>query len=240
MKIKIATWNMSYWQHKKLHAEAWDYFVNTINADIFLFQEGRPTESILYNNDRLVWEEIGGKRDWGSGVYSKHILTKEMVKTQLNGVFSIATTNINNKEITAISLYGLFEKINGKSQVTPNNHRILSDLSSILKEGVVKKRNIIMGGDLNESLQFDIKQGNKDSENLFNRIESLGLLNCYKPFYKDFVQTLRHSRSTVKWQNDYLFISKHLSQNLSRCEVLDNEKIRKYSDHNIVVIEIEL
>ena len=88
MKIRIATWNMSYWQHKKIHAEAWNYFLNEVGADIFLFQEGRPTELILYDQSHLVWDEIGGKRDWGSGIYSKkYLLTKVTVETQLKGVF---------------------------------------------------------------------------------------------------------------------------------------------------------
>jgi len=31
MKIRIATWNMAYWQYKKYFEEAWDYNLKKIN-----------------------------------------------------------------------------------------------------------------------------------------------------------------------------------------------------------------
>ncbi len=30
MKIRIATWNMGYWQYKKYFEEAWDYYLEEI------------------------------------------------------------------------------------------------------------------------------------------------------------------------------------------------------------------
>jgi len=41
MKIRIATWNMAYWQYKKYFEEAWDYYLKEIDADIIFFQETR-------------------------------------------------------------------------------------------------------------------------------------------------------------------------------------------------------
>lgn len=46
MKIRLLTWNMAYWQHKNIHKEAWAYLLDEIGADIILFQEGRPLETI--------------------------------------------------------------------------------------------------------------------------------------------------------------------------------------------------
>ncbi len=39
---------------------------------------------------------------------------------------------------------------------------------------------------------------------------------------------------------DYFFISKKLSKKLLNCEIIDNDKNRKYSDHNPVIITLEI
>ena len=246
MKIRIATWNMAYWQYKKYFEEAWDYNLKEIYADIIFFQEARPSKRIQNDKEHLVWNEIGGNRPWGSGVYSKkYKLTEEIIKTEFKGAFSIASTNIEDKKLTFISLYGLMES-NGptKGYSMTNLHRMLSDLTGILNGHINGKRKIVLGGDFNASIQFDDIYGQKYTPNahkiFFERIKDFGLFNCFNPFYKDYVQTLRHHISKVKWQNDYFFVSKSISKKLINCEVVDNNKVRKYSDHNPVVITLDL
>ncbi len=246
MKIRIATWNMAYWQYKKYFEEAWDYYLKEIDADIIFFQEARPSKVIENDKEHLVWNEFGGKRPWGSGVFSKkYKLTEEIIKTECKGAFSIANTNIEDKKLTFISLYGLREG-NGptKGYSMTNLHRMLSDLTGILNGHINGKRKIVLGGDFNASIQFDDIYGQKYTPNahkiFFERIKDFGLFNCFNPFYKDYVQTLRHHISKVKWQNDYFFISESISKRLINCEVIDSNKARKYSDHNPIVITLDL
>ena len=154
MKIKIVTWNMAYWSHKTLLEEAWNYFLNEIDADFFFFQEAKPSKKIQDDKKHLVWNEIGGNRPWGSGIYSKkYELSEEIIKTDFKGVFSIANTNTEDRKLTLISLYGLMES-NGatKGYAITNLHRMLSDLTGIFNGHIDGKRNIILGGDLNSSV----------------------------------------------------------------------------------------
>jgi hypothetical protein len=199
MIVKTATWNMAYWQHVNLHDEAWEYYLNEVDADIYLFQEGRPDENISSQRNHLVWDEIGGKRNWGSGIYSqKYELFEEKIETQFKGVFSVGNTQINAKKLTLISLYGLME-INGptKGYSIPNLHRMLSDLTGLFNGHISGKRKIIMGGDLNASTQFDEMQKNKSHKILFDRIDDFGLKDVYQlSGNKCHVQTLRHAGST--------------------------------------------
>jgi len=155
MKIRIATWNMAYWQYKNYFEEAWDCYLREIDADIIFFQEARPSKVIENDKEHLVWNEISSNRPWGSGVYSKkYKLTEEIIKTEFKGAFSIANTNIEDKKLTFISLYGLMEN-NGptKSYSITNLHRMLSDLTCIFNGHLDGKRNIVLGGDLNASVQ---------------------------------------------------------------------------------------
>ncbi|MBU1198882.1 MAG: hypothetical protein KKF46_06125 [Nanoarchaeota archaeon] len=243
MKIKIATWNMAYWSHKKLLEEAWNYFLNEIDADFYFFQEARPSKKIQDDKTHIVWNEIGGNRPWGSGIYSKRFeLSEECIKTEFKGVFTIANTKIEDKRVSLISLYGLMES-NGatKGYAITNLHRLLSDLTGIFNGHVNGKRNIILGGDLNASVQLDPIQKNNSHRIFFNRLEDFNLNDCFKLTNKEFpIQTLRHPKSKVKWQNDYFFISKSLSKKLINCEILDNDNIRKFSDHNPVIITLNI
>lgn len=243
MKVRIATWNMAYWQNRKLLDAAWDCYLREVKADIFLFQEGRPSAAMTDQQTHLVWNEIGGKRDWGSGIYSeRYEIREEVIATPFKDVFSIGNATIEDERITLISLYGLMESSGPtKGYSIPNLHRVLSDLTGLLDGRIGGKRKIIMGGDLNASTQFDPMQGNSSHRLLFERIADFGLVDIYGAFGNtDHVQTLRYARSKQPWQNDYIFVSKALVPRLGKYEIVDTPAIRKFSDHNPVVLEVEI
>jgi len=243
MKIKIVTWNMAYWSHKNLLSEVWDYFLNEIDAEFYFFQEARQPKKIQDDIEHLVWNEIGGNRPWGSGIYSKKgNLNEELIKTDFKGAFSIANTFIEDKKSTLISLYGLIESSGPtKGYAITNLHKMLSDLTCIFNGHIDGKRSIVLGGDLNASIQLDPTQKNNSHKIFFDRLEDFNLDDCFKLSNKEFpVQTLRHPKSKIKWQNDYFFISKKISKKLLNCEIIDDDRIRKYSDHNPVIITLEI
>jgi len=131
------------------------------------------------------------------------------------------------------------EKILNVSYAIPNLHRIFSDLTGLL-EGRATKNRIVIGGDLNASLQIDPQQVGNSHKVFFDRLREFQLVNCFDNHYQDFVQTHRHSRSDKPWQNDYFFISKKLEKSLEKCEVVSNETVHKLSDHNPVIIELNI
>ncbi|MAG60229.1 hypothetical protein CL619_00430 [archaeon] len=248
MKIKIATWNMAYWSHRRHFEDAWDYFLNEIDADFYFFQEAKPPKAIQDNKEHIVWNEIGGTRKWGSGIYSKkYLLREEIINGEFadnsKGIVALANTKINEDHtLTLMSVYGLLETVGKAKYAATTMHRILSDFTGILNGHIGGKRKIVFGGDLNMSIQVDEWPNTTPNSHkiFFERLEDFGLLNCFKPFFKDYVQTHRHARSNKPWQNDYFFISKKMSKKLVNCEVIDNDKVRKYSDHNIVMITLDL
>ncbi|RDH86961.1 MAG: hypothetical protein DIZ78_05495 [endosymbiont of Escarpia spicata] len=230
---------MAYWSHKRHETEAWEYFTAEIGCDVLLSQESYPNLDIL-NSEQLVWNEIGDSRPWGSGVYSKNHKIKEYTfKNNFFGAVTAAEIEINpDLKLIVISLYGLMEKISNVVYAIPNLHRIFSDLTGILESRNSKHR-VIIGGDLNASKQIDKQQTGNSHQVLFDRLNEFGLVNCFDNYFSDFVQTHRHSRSNKPWQNDYFFISKRLEKHLVDCTVVDNDKVRKLSDHNPVIIEFE-
>lgn len=233
--MKIATWNIPYsFRSASSHDDAWEYYLDEISADYYLFQEAYPPEWVADEHD-IVWEEVGKTRTWGSGVVSKdHTLHEVEVDTKFRGAVMVAESEFSSEyEFTLISLYGLLEDIGGVAYSIPNLHRMLSDLTGLLTYG---NRAVILGGDLNASEQLDDNYKLGTHRILFERLEAFGLTNCFDPFYDDYVQTHRHSRSDREWQNDYFFISDELVDSLHSCKVLDNKDVREHSDHNPVLI----
>jgi exodeoxyribonuclease-3 len=240
VKIKIATWNMAYKSHKFCHNESWNYFLNELHCDILLFQEAKPDYNLI-EKDKLVWNPIGGTRPWGSGIYSKAFPIKEKgFKTTFFGAVTSAEVDISeNISLIIVSLYGLMEKIFNVTYAIPNLHRIFSDLTGFI-EGPITKHKMIIGGDFNASLQIDELQKGKSHKVFFDRLKEFQLENCFTTYYPDYIQTHRHFISKKSWQDDYFFISNHLFQNLKNCEVIDNDFIRIHSDHNPVLIELDV
>ncbi len=243
MKVKIATWNMDYWHHVKQHHEAWDHFVNRIEADLYFFQEARPTDVLLEQRGHILWNEIGGKRNWGSGIYSQEYeLLEEKIESQFEGVFSVGKTLIGTVPITLVSLYGLMESSGPTQGYSINNlHRMLSDLTGLFNGHIGGKRNLIMGGDFNASTQLDPLQNNNSHKILFDRIDDFGLKDVFRlSGNTSHVQTLRHARSAQPWQNDYFYISESLAGRFIKCDIIDDARTRLFSDHNVVTVDLDL
>ena len=239
MKIKIATWNMDYWHRPRLLEQAWDYFF-TLNADFYLFQEARPSEKIIEDKMHLVWNEIGDKRNWGSGIYSKnHELVEEKINTKFTGVYTIANSQLESTKLTLISMYGLLDK--GRYVIGNLNNMVSELVDGLIISDL--NRNIILGGDLNASIQWDEKQHNHNHEIFFDRLRSYELEDCFKLLRKPYpLQTLRKTNSNKPWQNDYLFVSKNMEGNVINDDniIRGGEEVIRLSDHNPVIITLDL
>ena len=233
--IRIVTWNMCYWQHQKSFSDSWDFLSEKIDPDIALFQETVPlkTPNSLRN---FVWEEIGGNRKWGSGIFSKYPIEKVEFENNYSGSVSAGEVSLpNDTKLTVINIHVLLE--HGYSIIPL--HRIFSDLTLLL-EGKMGKRDVILGGDFNASIQFDKRQKGESHRIFFDRVKNFGLIDCLGRFHEESVQTYRHSQGNEPWQLDYLFLSERLEDRLENCNVLDNPNVMKLSDHNPVVAELNI
>ena len=220
---------------------AWECFLNAVQADFYLAQESRPYPKA--QEGHMVWNEIGGTRDWGSGIYSpKYEINEEDIGSKFKGALTIANANVTDTPLTLVSLYGLMESSgSAKGYSVTNLHRMLSDLTGLLNGHVGGKRNIILGGDLNASTQFDAVQKNHSHELFFARMADFGLQDAYVlAGNKTHVQTLRRTHNDTPWQDDYLFISKKLAHGFKSIEIIDTEEVRRFSEHNILLTAVEL
>jgi len=238
--MKIITWNMDYWKRKSEQRKlAWNYLLDTIDPNVALIQEIVPPET-SYDSHHVLYHEIDGKRKWGNALISKYPVHKEIyVNNSYPGASGLIIAELkisDNFLLTTINVYG---QIDPNKYATTTMHHILSDLTPILDKK--DKRNIVLGGDLNVSEQYDTKYKGKFASHklVFDRLEDFGLINCTKKFHNGHVQTHVHSSSKFEWQNDYLFVSKNIIDQVTGCEVINGNGLLDLSDHYPVTIEIK-
>jgi exodeoxyribonuclease-3 len=251
MRIKIATWNMGHWQHSEKAKQAWDYLDKTIAPDIALVQEAVPiseqmgfiglnttNQKSLISTERIIWQEIGGNRKWGSGVLTKSFPLRE-VRFQNSYPGSVIAGEIMLPDVTTLTSISLYGMIDQHGYSTTTLHRILSDLNPLLR-GKMGKRQIVLGGDFNASLQWDEVQGDSSHKIFFERLHDFDLVDCLEKFHSGRLQTLRHGKSDVPWQNDYIFASTELIGSLISCDVVNEPAVHELSDHNPVVAVFDI
>lgn len=93
-----------------------------------------------------------------------------------------------------VSLYGLLERMLGTEYSITTLHRTLSDLTPVLSDPARRGR-IVLGGDLNASLEWDRRRRSPTHRLLFERIEAFGLVSVLG---YEGPQTYRHNQGSVR------------------------------------------
>lgn len=266
MKLRVATWNMNYWQRKGADEQrsSWRFLDEVVRPDLALLQECVPSS----DPHAVVYQEggISTTRPWGSAVVSYGLDAEPITSVKsgygrggsLNllrthpGAVAVAEIRPPDLEpIVMVSLYGLLDE--GWSITTV--HSILSDLTPLIDSPL--GRRLVIGGDFNCSTQLRFPYRTWH-QNLFQRIESMGLIDlleltrdkrtplanciCDEAPSCGHVQTHRHPGSPVPWQDDYLFASRELAAQLVDCRTIDHGEPDPWelSDHCPVVADFEL
>jgi exodeoxyribonuclease-3 len=238
-KLKIVVWNMAHWSHKNTAAEAWDYLYNELQADIVLATEmGNPDGVCPF--PFVKWQQIGMDPHyyWGSGIASRYPLSYCYTPPSVGAVMTAKLELDGHAPLTLISMYGLVDKA---TKIHASNlHRFLSDLTPLLA-GKSYGHNIIIGGDWNMDLQLKVGGNTKRANDIFfDRVRDFDLHDCLEKFAKYPVQTWRQNAGDKIWQLDHLYASPNLVKSVKNAMVMDNEKIREFSDHNPIIAEFEI
>jgi len=230
MMLRIVTWNMAH--RGRMKKRAWDFLRYTIAPDIAMVQEAHPPDSSKDGEQFVYPGEVTGTIG-ASGIWSRNLAIHrvEFATALPNALIASAVSRATvQTPYLVISMYGTFDKT---SHVTPNLHRMISDLHSLLTDKAYKGQ-VIIGGDWNVDRAFnDINPGTAPLHGLvFERLEDdfYGLRRCNK----EPLQTIRH-RSKHSYQDDYIYISKELIPRLVSCDVVKDSVVETLSDHLPVV-----
>jgi exonuclease III len=234
---------MSHWQKRSLAEKAWSLLLEDLKPDIALVQEALP----LVESEFTLWREIPGKGIGGTGIVTRGLPIREFdLETASHpGAAVVGDVELpGGASLTAISIYGALEYATrpgrGKSEgyATTSIQRILSDLTFLL-DGWYGRRSIVIGGDTNITTQLQ-PPWTAHHQAVVDRIAAFGLIDCLSLYHRGHVQTQRHPRSTVPWQNDYIYVSKDLKKSVRACEPVATEAAWSLSQHCPVLLELEV
>jgi len=239
--------------HNRYGPASWKYIAENLSTDITLVQEANPSDMQL-NKEHFLWEKVTNKSS-GSGVLSKELKLNqlEFPKSHIGSVIGASVVLADGKIIDFFSIYAILDRYfanentkNGVSYSSTTLHRILSDLTFPLVRANSKKHYVVLGGDFNMHVSFDETYNSKDfcsreHRLVFERIEDFGMVECVKKFYPNNVRTYRHTTKTrIPLQIDYLYVSKNLEEKIKSCTVLENEEVVSLSDHNPILITLDI
>lgn len=240
--------------------DGWAYLRDHLPADVALLQEAAPREA---SGPIFRKGGIGTNRPWGSAIVPRGVRLREL--TDVTGPHSVTPASLyrtwpgavvvavaepdDQPPVTFVGVYGLIDC--GYAVTTV--HRVLSDLTPLLDSRLGKR--LILGGDLNCSTQLKPPHRERHRD-LFSRFAGLGLVDLLALPGDDrgrldgcpcadspcrHVQTHRHPRSEVPWQDDYLFATKAMADRLVRCEAIDHGDPDPwaFSDHCPIAAEFD-
>jgi exonuclease III len=226
--VRIFAWNMNHWQMRAKSDEAWRYLLDEVNPAVALLTEARPPARLI-GEGRVVFNEVEGRGDWGSAVYVGDGLSVRRLPVTASHPGAVVAAEIDGPDfrapISAISLYGVLERLLGTEYSITSLHRSLSDLTHLLDDRARRGR-IVLGGDLNASPA----RWGTTHRLLFDRIESFGLESCF-----DYREQPTPTHRAV--QIDYVFVSRELVPQLSASAVID---VGDLSDHRALVADVAL
>jgi exonuclease III len=235
MMLRVVTWNMAH--RVRLKKRAWDFLRYVIAPDLALVQEAHPPESFRDGAQFIYPENVTGTIG-ASGIWSRELpLDRVSLDTTLPNAIIASAISLpkGSAPLLVISMYGTFDRT---SHVTPNLHRMISDLHSLITDKAYKGK-IMIGGDWNIDRSYNkINPGSAPLHRLvFERLEDefYGLQRCNK----EPLRTIRH-RSIHSYQDDYIYVSKKLIPKLVSCDVVNDPEVEKLSDHLPVVAVFEL
>jgi len=228
-KIKIISWNLGYWQHREYHECAWEYLRNVAKPDIGLLQEVRAQD--LAEGEDLVFREI--HNGWGTAIYCRGARkVREIIFSRYPGRVSATEIAIQTGKLLLIaSVHAPIIR----GCVFPHLDHIFTDI-----EEAFSGKPSVVGGDLNSARLAEQAWPRYGQGPFFERVDASWFVDIRKQFYEDEIQTYFRPDQKFPFQDDHIFISQDLANQVVSYEVVNNEVTRKVSDHTPVSIEIEI
>ncbi len=266
--MRIVCWNIR--RAKASHAGTWGY-LEELDPDLALLQEvGEIPGSFL--EQRVSLMRSASSRDGRLQRFSTGILVKGEVVREIDLSSAWAWVNgelerfrgnliaaeialLNGERLHVCSAYSPAwpiprERLAGVDlspvKLSLNRDLFVTELLwAALRELPVSNTPWIVGGDLNSSVTFDHlwKGGPRGNQEIQDRMESLGFVECLRSYQEGLTPTFRNSRDgKVIHQIDHLFVSAAIAQSLAACRTGDHDRVfgSKLSDHLPIVADFDL
>ena len=236
--MKVITWNMGCGprqsRYRKHHDDAWSYLLDELRPDVAFVQEAlvaklEPAPK-TYDVTRSK-HESNPKAGTAVLVRSQPVAGGQQVKLPCADSY-VVTATVTLPEgplvVGAVHIYP------GKRQS--------ADLQALGTTLVTTfgETPILIGGDFNAARRWDEVYHRKMCTKFFAEMNAAGFGEPHWDKYHREVQSFWGGRTQENYQDDHFFISKAWSERVLSCNVIDNEVVRRLSDHGPVVLELDV
>lgn len=213
--MKVLTWNLGYWQHSSLHAEAWDYLCNDIKPDLAFLQEVKPPSWVP--NHAVLFEEI--RSGWGTAIFAPALsLSKEGFSLYPGRVAAASIILKKNLSLFVASIHAPIIK----NRVFPHLANIFAEL-----ESYHAYRSAVIGGDSNSARLAEKVWPGYGHGFFFERIDKGDCwVDCCRQFHPTEIQTFFRDNCLHPFQDDHIFVSCDLENCIRAANVINNELTR--------------
>jgi len=235
--MRVVTWNMGCGptasRYRKSHGEAWDYLLRELRPDVALVQEALVAKIHDARRDHSVTLcEIGSNVTVGAAVlvrgFETHTAPAVAVSPHTYAVTVEVRTPAGPLTVLSVHVYP------GEEQ-----HADLRRLVDLLG-GSFAGGTLLVGGDFNAARRFDEVYGGKKHAAFFAAMKTAGLHEVHWGIHGREVQSFWGPQTKEAYQDDHFFISNGWAARVRSCRVVDNEVVRRLSDHGPVEMELDV
>lgn len=236
--MRIVTWNMGCnipaSAYRKHHDEAWAYLLEELRPDIALVQEAVVAKIEAAQEFTATLCDLLPKYDAGTAVLMRRDLeTTAVPKLSISSATYVATTKVSTPagllNVAAVHVYP------GDEQ-----HADLARLVALLRQ-TFEADSVLVGGDFNAARHFDdIYRRKEKYAAFFDAMAEAGFHDAHWGIHGREVQSFWGKRAKEPYQDDHFFISNAWASRVRSCDVIDNEVVRRVSDHGPVVLELDV
>jgi endonuclease/exonuclease/phosphatase family metal-dependent hydrolase len=213
-------------RYRKTHQEALRYLLDELRADIALVQEALLAPATLASPGYLFKSPSLVGHDAGSAVLASGIAAREL-SLRADGC-CIAAAELERPS-------GTFVAVSVHVSTLRTQKRFLRSLIDSLMPVLAGKR-FVVGGDFNAAREY--------SESaygwFFDDLASRGFHDCHRAIHwREVTSFWGHQAPKAGIQDDHLFIDAASASQVLSCEVVDNNEVRRLSDHGPLLLVID-
>jgi endonuclease/exonuclease/phosphatase family metal-dependent hydrolase len=237
--MRIVTWNMGCGPrpspYRKHHDEAWTYLLEELRPDVAFVQEALVAKIDAARHDHSVTVcELEADVKAGTAVLVRGLAAtpaaKLVVSPATYAVTSTVATPAGPLVVVSVHVYP------GDDQ-----HADLARLVEVVASSFAGMP-VLVGGDFNAARRFDEVYRRKKNKfgTFFEAMASAGFHEVHWALHGREVQSFWGRQTKEAYQDDHFFVTKSWATRVRSCDVIDNERVRRVSDHGPVMLDLDV
>ena len=234
--VRVVTWNMGCGprsRYRRSHGEAWEYLVDELRPDVTIVQEallGRVDEARSRFAVILCEPPLGTEAC--TAILVCGLPTQAAAIAPVSAQTYVACVELRTPAgpliVVGVHVYP------GARQ-----HSDLARLNELVSRSFGHTP-VLVGGDFNAARRFDEVYGGRKHRTFFDGMVSMGLCDVHFGIHGREVQSFWGHQTREKYQDDHFFLTEAWVPRVRSCFVVDNEDVRRLSDHGPLVLELDV